>query len=1224
MAPRKRSSTKPRAKSSRRRKQEEKEAAEAAQAAAEAEAEAEEARDTQNERPEAFRAWSYGADDVLEHYGVELSQGLTDEQVEQQRQIWGPNELDKEDPKSMWELFVEQFDDPLVKILLAAAAVSFVIAYTDTMGAEEEGAPGHTEGEGLTAFVEPAVILLILILNAIVGVWQESNAESALEALKDLQPRTCRVWRNGGEFNPKLLAAELVPGDVVHLQAGDMIPADSRIIELKTTTFGVEQASLTGESMVVFKEKEAVEAGYAVIQDKHCMAFSGTMCAPGEAIAVVQATGMQTEFGQIQAQIQEARKDAEDDDTPLGLKLKDFGEQLTWCIGIVCLLVFAIKAKPGIAGGFISKDYTFDGRACVTGFKVAVALAVAAIPEGLPAVITTCLALGTRKMAKKNALVRKLPSVETLGCTTVICSDKTGTLTTNKMAVTTLLTCSASKSVISYAATGSTYNPKDGEISEATLPPAGTSTKKSRAKSKGRTVGVSNAGGTSAIEMAARICALCNDSTITANNENDDDDDDDRSSSASVTRDGSPTEAALRVLAEKIASTLGLVDGGDAGVACPASDAFDQVCPRVCKLEFNRRRKSMSVLCFTGASSTKKKRRSKKTHSNENTLFCKGAPESVLDRCSHVLLEDGSVAKLTKSLRSEITENIQVLSGRALRCLGLAYNDDLVSLPSGLSALGDYDGSESHAGHEILKEAGIEVEVENKMIFVGVAAMRDPPRAAVSQAIEDCKRAGVRVIVITGDNQKTAEAICTQIGLFEEGEDLSRRSFVGFDFASLSDQEKIELLTEAKDLGSGMVFSRAEPKFKQDIVNMLKGAELSEICAMTGDGVNDAPALAAADIGIAMGIAGTEVAQEASDMVLADDNFATIVAAIEEGRAIYNNMKAFIRYMISSNIGEVASIFITAALGLPDGLIPVQLLWVNLVTDGPPATALGFNPPDQVRGTPTFASSRLFCVCFALCLHHAYRFCHCPQVLSNSCCLPLRLPFHVIISFVVFQDIMDKPPRSSKDSLINRWTFLRYMIVGLYVGVATVGIFVVWYLRTDFMGIDFGGDGHQVITWDQLSNSGSCGKENLPFWENFETQSFSFTTADPTDDTRTFTGCEYLEEGKVKASTLSLSVLVTIEMLNALNALSEDNSLLVMRPWINPYLIAAMVLSFALHFMILHVAWFAKLFSIVPLTWSEWQLVLLFSFPVIIIDEVLKAIGRRMEQARREASELKD
>lgn len=372
-----------------------------------------------------------------------------------------------------------------------------------------------------------------------------------------------------------------------------------------------------------------------------------------------------------------------------------------------------------------------------------------------------------------------------------------------------------------------------------------------------------------------------------------------------------------------------------------------------------------------------------------------------------------------------------------------------------------------------------------------------------------------------------------------------------------------------------MVFSRAEPKFKQNIVNMLKGDELNEIAAMTGDGVNDAPALAAADIGIAMGISGTEVAQEASDMVLADDNFATIVNAIEEGRAIYNNMKAFIRYMISSNVGEVVSIFITAFLGLPDGLISVQLLWVNLVTDGPPATALGFNPPDN--------------------------------------------------------DIMDKPPRSSTEALISRWTFIRYIVVGLYVGVATVGIFVMWYSPTvfglegtEFLGVEFGGDGHPLLTYAQLSGYKQCGEPSWNVEGGFtDTTSFKYETA-AADSYVEGVGCDYFDgaNGRKKASTLSLSVLVTIEMLNALNALSEDNSLLVMRPWINPYLIAAMCVSFALHLMILHVDWMAELFSIVPLDYNEWLLVLLWSFPVILIDEVLKAWGRRMN-AQELAARLK-
>lgn len=343
----------------------------------------------------------------------------------------------------------------------------------------------------------------------------------------------------------------------------------------------------------------------------------------------------------------------------------------------------------------------------------------------------------------------------------------------------------------------------------------------------------------------------------------------------------------------------------------------------------------------------------------------------------------------------------------------------------------------------------------------------------------------------------------------------------------------------------GLLFSRAEPRHKQEIVRLLK--EDGEVVAMTGDGVNDAPALKLADIGVAMGITGTEVAKEASDMVLADDNFSTIVAAVGEGRSIYNNMKAFIRYMISSNIGEVASIFLTSALGIPEGLIPVQLLWVNLVTDGPPATALGFNPPDK--------------------------------------------------------DIMKKPPRRSDDSLITPWILFRYLIIGLYVGIATVGIFVIWYTHGSFMGIDLTGDGHSLVSYSQLSNWGQC-----PTWDNF-------TVAPFTAGTRTFTfdsPCEYFEAGKVKATTLSLSVLVAIEMFNSLNALSEDTSLLRMPPWVNPWLLVAMSVSFGLHFLILYVPFLAQVFGIVPLSLSEWLLVLLIAFPVVLIDEVLKFVGRSM------------
>ncbi|KAJ7514338.1 hypothetical protein O6H91_23G039900 [Diphasiastrum complanatum] len=408
-------------------------------------------------------------------------------------------------------------------------------------------------------------------------------------------------------------------------------------------------------------------------------------------------------------------------------------------------------------------------------------------------------------------------------------------------------------------------------------------------------------------------------------------------------------------------------------------------------------------------------------------------------------------------------------------------------------------------------------------------------------------------MVITGDNKNTAEAICREIGLFYEGEDLTGKSFTGRDFLALSPEKRIKVLSGK----SGQVFSRAEPKHKQEIVRILKDA--GEVVAMTGDGVNDAPALKLADIGIAMGIAGTEVAKEAADMVLADDNFSTIVAAVAEGRSIYNNMKAFIRYMISSNIGEVASIFLTAALGMPEGLIPVQLLWVNLVTDGPPATALGFNPPDH--------------------------------------------------------DIMRNPPRKSDDKLINKWVFFRYMIIGLYVGVATVGIFALWYTHGTFLGIDLSADGHTLVSYSQLTSWGECST-----WEGFKPAPF-------TAGLRTFSfdenPCDYFTAGKVKATTLSLSVLVAIEMFNSLNALSEDGSLLTMPPWVNPWLLLAMSISFGLHFLILYIPFLANIFGIVPLSLNEWLLVLVVSLPVILIDEVLKFIGRRMSDAERRSRKLK-
>ncbi|XP_074295119.1 calcium-transporting ATPase 4, endoplasmic reticulum-type-like [Silene latifolia] len=1020
-----------------------------------------------------FPAWARDVKECEDKYGVSRNVGLSTDEVEKRKEIYGLNELDKHDGPSIWRLILDQFNDTLVRILLCAAVVSFVLAWYD----------GDEGGEmAITAFVEPLVIFLILIVNAFVGVWQESNAEKALEALKEIQSEHASVIRDGKK-DANLPAKELVPGDIVELRVGDKVPADMRVIGLISSTLRVEQGSLTGESEAVSKTVKPVSED-TDIQGKKCMVFAGTTVVNGNCICLVTNTGMSTEIGKVHSQIQEASENEED--TPLKKKLNEFGEMLTAIIGVICALVWMINVKyfltwEYVDDGWWPTNFKFSFEKCTYYFEIAVALAVAAIPEGLPAVITTCLALGTRKMAQKNALVRKLPSVETLGCTTVICSDKTGTLTTNQMAVSKLVAMGPRGDALrTFNVEGTTYNPADGRIQDW---PSNMDEN---------------------LQMIAKVAAICNDAGV-------------EQSDSHFVASGMPTEAALKVMVEKMGLPKGLArsssSSDDLLSCCRAWSSSER---RIATLEFDRDRKSMGIIVASG--------------SGKNTLLVKGAVENLLERSSFIQLIDGSILALDQNTKRAILDRLHEMSSSALRCLGFAYKDDLAEFTT-------YDGDD-HPAHDLLLNPSNYPAIESNLIFVGFAGLRDPPRKEVRQAIEDCRAAGIRVMVITGDNKNTAEAICREIGVFGSHEDISSRSFTGREFMELNDKK-----SHLRKSG-GLLFSRAEPRHKQDIVRLLK--EDGEVVAMTGDGVNDAPALKLADIGIAMGIAGTEVAKEASDMVLADDNFSTIVSAVAEGRSIYNNMKAFIRYMISSNIGEVASIFLTAALGIPEGLIPVQLLWVNLVTDGPPATALGFNPPDK--------------------------------------------------------DIMKKAPRRSDDSLINAWTLFRYLVIGLYVGLATVGIFIIWYTHGSFMGVDLSQDGHSLVTYSQLANWGQCRS-----WENFTASPFTAGAQTFTFDANP---CDYFESGKIKAMTLSLSVLVAIEMFNSLNALSEDGSLVTMPPWVNPWLLLAMSISFGLHFMILYVPFFAKVFGIVPLSLNEWLLVLLCSLPVILIDEILKFIGR--------------
>lgn len=973
-------------------------------------------------------AYAKSVAEVLAAFGVDPTKGLSDEQVEQHARLYGKNELPQEESTPFWKLVLKQFDDLLVKILIAAAVISFLLARMN----------GET---GLAAFLEPSVIFLILAANAAVGVITETNAEKALEELRAYQADVATVLRNG--CFSILPATELVPGDIVEVGVGCKVPADMRTIEMLSHQLRVDQAILTGESCSVAKELESTSTMNAVYQDKTNILFSGTVVVAGRARAVVIGVGSNTAMGSIR----DAMLRTEDEATPLKKKLDEFGTFLAKVIAGICILVWVVNIghfRDPSHGGFL--------RGAIHYFKVAVALAVAAIPEGLPAVVTTCLALGTKRMARLNAIVRSLPSVETLGCTTVICSDKTGTLTTNMMSVSKVCVVrSVHQRPITdeYSISGTTFAP-DGFIYDAgglqlEFPPQ-----------------------SPCLLHIAMCSALCNESTLQYNPDK-----------KCYEKIGESTEVALRVLVEKVGlpgfdsmpSALNMLTKHERASYC--NRYWENQFRKISVLEFSRDRKMMSVLC---------------SRKQQEIMFSKGAPESVMARCTHILCnDDGSSVPLTMDIRNELEARFQSFAGKdTLRCLALA----LKRMPEGQQSL-SYDD-------------------EANLTFIGLVGMLDPPREEVRNAIHSCMSAGIRVIVVTGDNKSTAESLCRQIGAFEHLEDFTGYSYTASEFEGLPPLEKANALQRM------VLFSRVEPSHKRMLVEALQLH--NEVVAMTGDGVNDAPALKKADIGIAMG-SGTAVAKSASDMVLADDNFATIVAAVSEGRAIYNNTKQFIRYMISSNIGEVVCIFVAAVLGMPDTLVPVQLLWVNLVTDGLPATAIGFNKPDS--------------------------------------------------------NIMTVKPRKVNEAVVNGWLFFRYLIIGAYVGLATIAGFVWWFVYSE--------DGPR-LPYSELVNFDSCSTRQTSY------------------------PCSIFEDRH--PSTVSMTVLVVVEMFNALNNLSENQSLLAIHPWSNLWLVGSIVLTMLLHISVLYIEPLSALFSVSPLSWAEWKVVLYLSFPVILIDEVLKFFSR--------------
>ena len=899
-------------------------------------------------------------------------------------------------------------------------------------------------------------ILTILILNAIVGVTQESSAEKAIAALQEYSANEAKIIRDG--HVQKVKADELVPGDIVTIAIGDRIPADCRVLSIQSNTFAVDQAILTGESESVSKECKAIKDDQAVKQDQINMLFSGTTVVTGHATAIVVLTGSSTAIGDIHESITSQISEP----TPLKEKLNDFGDTLAKVITVICILVWLINIQhfndPSHGGSW--------AKGAIYYLKIAVSLGVAAIPEGLAVVITTCLALGTRKMAAKNAIVRSLPSVETLGSCSVICSDKTGTLTTNQMSVAKVVYLSESGADL-----------EEIEVKGTTFAPVGDLVR------NGKTL-EDVAATSKTLRQMSEVLALCNESHLSYDAKT--------NTFASI---GEPTEGALRVLVEKIGTDDVAVN--KTRLDLPGADRvhfvskyYEEKLPLQALYEFSRDRKSMSVLVGTGDS---------------QKLLVKGAPESIIERCSHVVVgSNGKKVPITKQHLGLLSEEVVDYGRRGLRVLALASVENV-------------------SGNKLLENAKSSKEytqLEQKMTLIGLVGMLDPPRPEVAESIVKCREAGIRVVVITGDNQNTAETICKQIGVFYEGEDLSGKSYTGREFDSLSESEKLEAAKTAS------LFSRVEPSHKSKLVDLLQ--EAGEVVAMTGDGVNDAPALKKSDIGVAMG-SGTDVAKLAADMVLADDNFATIELAIEEGRTIYSNTQQFIRYLISSNIGEVVSIFLTAALGLPEALIPVQLLWVNLVTDGLPATALSFNPADN--------------------------------------------------------DVMRRTPRKRDEPLVSGWLFFRYMVVGTYVGAGTVFGYV-WYFMLYSQGPN--------ISFSQLRNFHKCAPTN-PLYAGLDCSVFSASSV----PTRT-------------ASTVSLSILVVIEMFNAMNALSSSESLLQLPLWKNMKLIYAICLSMVLHVAILYVPVLRGIFSIEALGWDEWSAVLWISAPVILVDEVLKAAERAL------------
>ncbi len=820
--------------------------------------------------------------EVYSFFHVDPARGLPEAEARKRLKQNGPNSIQEKKQKGILEIFLNQFRDFMVLILLAATLVSGLLKeYSDAI-----------------------IIIIIVFLNAFLGFLQEYRAEKSFLALKKLSSSMGRVYRDGSV--QEVAAEEVVAGDLVIVQAGDRVCADLRIVTAESLM--IDESPLTGESVAVEKEAGTLKSIPSSLGDAVNMAFSSTLVTGGSGKGIVTATGMATEMGKIASLIQEV----EIHSTPLQKRLAKLGKFLVAACLISCLFVVLLGLWQG-------KD--------LYGMLMAgISLAVAAIPEGLPAIVTVALALGVQRMARHKAIVRRLPAVETLGCATVICSDKTGTITQNKMTV---------KKVFA----GGMLFDVDGE---------GYDIRGSFFRG-GRKI---DAGRDPHLSQAMTIAVLCNNASLHRG----------KGTRASFHLLGNPTEGALLISAAK------------AGIR---KEELEKRFIRLKEFPFSSGRKSMAVICRRGT---------------ELNLFVKGAPEKLLEKCTSIFIDGGRVKPLNTRLRREILSQVELMAAGALRMLAVAYKPL------------KHFSEKAQAG-----------ELETDLIFAGFFGMIDPPRPGVFKAIQRCEKAGIKVVMITGDHRNTAVAIARQLGMLRPREEV----ITGAELDLLSDKEL------SRRIESYRVYARVNPEHKLRIVRCLK--EKGHIVAMTGDGVNDAPAVKEADIGVAMGCSGTEVTREAASLVLADDNFNTIVAAVEEGRNIYENIRKFIRFLLGCNLGEILTMFLAMLFALPLPLKPIQILWVNLITDGLPALALGVDPPEE--------------------------------------------------------NVMSRPPRAAGENIFGRGLWLKILSRGFIIGVTSLVIFALSYLNSrDLVYAQSMALTTLILT--QLIYAFECRSEYLPIWEN--------------------------------------------------------------------------------------------------------------------------------------------